>query len=226
MGGGGMMMGDKSSGGMMGGGMKLGGKSGAGMMMSGKPGGAGQPAMRSGMGMMGPDPQPMGMRGAPQRMSPGQPGDPDRDGMRRREMLGRSPLMMEGGPDKPAFALPRAHHLGAREFFLDRRARLSLKPEQETQLRQIRERTLLDLATHARAREQAEQDLWVLTGERTPDAAKVEAKIREIANHEAEARLGYFKAVREAVAVLTPEQQERLIGVATTPAAEESSATN
>ena len=59
---------------------------------------------------------------------------------------------------------------------------------------------------------QAEQELWQLTAADQPDAAKVEAKIREIEKLRGDERLNFIRAVGEAARLLTPEQTKQLLG--------------
>ena len=60
--------------------------------------------------------------------------------------------------------------------------------------------------------EGAEQELWTLTASDEPDAAKIEAKVREVEKLRGDQRLGFIRAVGEAAKVLTEEQRKSLLG--------------
>lgn len=71
---------------------------------------------------------------------------------------------------------------------------------------------LLERASVDRRVEEAEQQLWTLTAADSPDAGKIEAKVREIEKLRSDQRLNYIRAVGEAGRVLTAEQQASLLG--------------
>jgi Spy/CpxP family protein refolding chaperone len=104
------------------------------------------------------------------------------------------------------------YHIGATGFFLDHPQHTTLTQEQQTRLNQIREKALLNDATTQRRIDQAEQDLYALTGADQPDEAKIQAKVKEIANLGVEKTLAYIRAVGEAAQVLTDEQRRELLG--------------
>ena len=54
--------------------------------------------------------------------------------------------------------------------------------------------------------------MWQLTAADSPDSNKIEAKAREIEKVRADQRLAFIRAVGEAAKVLTPEQQQVLLG--------------
>lgn len=147
---------------------------------------AGSPGM--GMGMMGGE---MGMM----------------KGMMR---MGAMPRM-SGLPGFPGAS--HIYHIGATGFFLDHPSHITLTPEQQAQLNQIRESALLEQATLQRQIDQAEQELWQLTASDTPDAAKIEAKAREIAKLQADQRIAFIHAVGKAAGALTEEQRKQLTGM-------------
>jgi Spy/CpxP family protein refolding chaperone len=62
--------------------------------------------------------------------------------------------------------------------------------------------------------EEAEQELWELTASDTPDAAAIEAKVREIEKLRGDQRMAFIRAVGEAAKQLTDEQRRALVGVA------------
>jgi len=154
----------------------------------------------SGMGMSGMGMSGMGMSGM---------------GMSGMAMMGKVK-----GTDKmqvpsalPGFAgASHIYHIGATSFFLDHSEHITLTQEQQLKLNQIKEKTLLEQATFERTIAQAEQELWVLTGSDKPDAAKIEAKIRDIEKQSGEKRIAFVRAVGEAAQVLTGEQRKALVG--------------
>ena len=109
------------------------------------------------------------------------------------------------------------YHIGSTGFFLDHPQHITLTATQQTNLNRIKEKMLLERASADRRVEDAEQQLWTLTATDAPDAAKIEAKIREIEKLRGDQRMNYIRAVGEAAKVLTAEQQASLLG-ATPPA--------
>ncbi len=136
-------------------------------------------------------------------------------GMSGMAMMGRMKGM---GPMQTPSALPgfpgasHIYHIGATSFFLDHSQHITLTREQQATLQQIKEKVLLGQATFDRWIEQAEQEIWVLTSSDAPDAAAIEAKIREVAKLGADKRIAYIRAVGEAAKVLTDEQRQSLVG--------------
>ena len=108
------------------------------------------------------------------------------------------------------------YHVGSTGFFLDQ-SQLTLSTDQKTSLNRIKEAALLERGNAERRIEQAEQELWTLTGADQPDAAKVEAKTREIEQLRANERLAFIRAVGEATKLLTPEQRNALLGTPSSP---------
>ncbi len=104
------------------------------------------------------------------------------------------------------------YHVGATGFFLDHPQHISLSTEQQTSLNRIKEKALLERTSSDRRIEDAEQELWTLTAADTPDAAKIEAKVRAVEKLRGDQRLAFIRAVGEAGKVLTPEQQAALLG--------------
>ena len=105
-------------------------------------------------------------------------------------------------------------HLGATGFFIDHGSHITLTVEQQKQLGEIKEQSLLNQATLERKVEQAEQDLWNLTASDAPDVAKIDAKAKEIAQLQAEQRIAFIRDVGKAAAVLSDEQRRQLTGMA------------
>jgi len=122
------------------------------------------------------------------------------------------PRSMSSLPGVPGAS--HVYHIGSTGFFLDQ-PQLNLTTTQQTALNRIKERALLERADAERRIEQAEQELWALTGADQPDAAKVQAKLQEIEQLRTNQRIGFIRAVGEATKQLTPEQQNALLG--TTP---------
>lgn len=186
--------------------MTSGGMGGMGMM-KGTSDGSG------GMGMMS------GMKGMSGGMGMGM--------MKGMGMMGRNPAMKSsmdgmgsmGSMDMPS-ALPgfagasHLYHIGETGFFLDHPRHITLSDDQQLKLNQIKEATLLATATAERKIDEAEQELWTLTAEGQPDVNKIEAKAKEIAKLQAENRITFIRSVGKAAEVLTEEQRQTLVGMA------------
>ena len=121
------------------------------------------------------------------------------------------PRSMSSLPGVPGAS--HVYHVGSTGFFLDQ-PQLQLTTQQQGALNRIKERALLERANAERRIEQAEQELWTLTGADQPDAAKVQAKLQEIEQLRTNQRIGFIRAVGEATKQLTPEQQNVLLGTA------------
>lgn len=106
------------------------------------------------------------------------------------------------------------YHIGATGFFLDHPQHVTLTTAQKTALNQAKEQAALSKNTSDRQVEQAEQELWELTSADQPDAAKIEAKVREIENLRADARLTFIRSVGDASKLLTDQQRKILTGFA------------
>jgi hypothetical protein len=180
-----------------------------------------------GMGMMG-GMHMDGMMGGKKEGMGGMPGlgMMDMDMMEMMGMMGmggRDPHGMQGlkGRMRQAAALPgfpgssHIYHIGATGFFLDHPEHIKLTAGQQTTLGRVKEKALLNKATAQRKIDQAEQELWELTGSDRPHAAKVEAKVREIERLRGDQRLAFIRAVGEAATVLTDGQRKALLGAAT-----------
>lgn len=208
------MMGD---GGMMGqGGMGMGmmggemGRRGEGMGMMGQGGMGGRQGMSGGMGMgsgMG-----MGMMGGGGMMGG--------EGMMGMGAMGQAKRMGMGSmgmaTSLPGFpGISHLYHIGADGFFLNHVEHISLSADQRKKLNRIKEKALLGGSSCDRKVEEAEQELWELTASDAPDAAAIEAKVREIEKHRADQRLAFIRAVGEAAKVLTDDQRRALAGTVT-----------
>ena len=149
--------------------------------------------------------------------------DMDMEGMCCMKMMGSmSAPKMAGeksmGGMKMASAMPgfpgmsHLYHVGSTGFFLDHSTHITLTPDQQMTLNSTKEKSLLDQAVSDRKIEVAEQELWQLTAAGSPDEARIEAKTREIEKLRGDQRLAFIRAVGEAAKVLTPEQQQVLLG--------------
>ena len=191
------------------GGMSAGGNSGMGMsMMEGEMGGM---SSGGGMGMMEGEMGGMSSGGNMKMCCMGEMGGM-MGGMKSSGMSGMkgSPSTMPGQP-----GASHLYHIGSTGFFLDHDKHLSLTPEQRMTLNRSKEKALLDRATQQRRIDQAEQDLYLLTGADQPDAAKIQAKVAEIEKLRADQRMNFIRAVGEATNVLTHDQHRALLGTMT-----------
>lgn len=109
------------------------------------------------------------------------------------------------------------YHIGSTGFFLDQ-PHITLTADQQNTLNKVKEKALLDRSNAERRIEQGEQELWTLTGADQPDAAKIEAKAREIEQVRTNQRLAFIQAVGDATKVLTAEQRNHLLGMGGMPA--------
>lgn len=119
-----------------------------------------------------------------------------------------SPRPLSAMPGMPGVS--HLHHIGSTGFFLDQ-PQIGLTSEQQSRLRQIMERALIERGNADRTIEAAEQDLWVLTGAGT-DEARVEAKIAEIERARTNQRIEFIRSVSSAIEILIPEQRAMLVG--------------
>jgi Spy/CpxP family protein refolding chaperone len=106
------------------------------------------------------------------------------------------------------------YHIGATGFFLDHPEHITLTTDQRMNLNDLKEKALLEKASSQRKIDEAEQELWTLTAADQPDAAMIEAKVREIEQLRGDQRLAFIRAVGEAAKVLTDEQRAALLGTA------------
>lgn len=104
------------------------------------------------------------------------------------------------------------YHVGSTGFFLDHPKHITLTPAQQTALNTIKEKSLLDQSDFDRRVEKAEQELWQLTAADSPDAGKIEAKVREVEKLRGDQRLAFLRAVGEAAKVLSDDQRAALLG--------------
>ena len=135
-------------------------------------------------------------------------------------MMGMSPL----GGGSPAAMAPSAlpgfpgashlYHIGATGFFLDHPQHIALTLEQQAGLNQAKQQAAFAKSTADLAAAQGEQELWMLTAADQPDAAKIEAKIRENEKIRGDERLAFIHTVGEASKLLTDPQRQSLTGFA------------
>ena len=143
------------------------------------------------------------------------------DKMEMAGMMGMAPMAGSAPGVMPQSALPgfpgasHLYHIGAIDFFLDHPQHITLSTEQTAALNQVKEQALLAKSAADRAIGQSEQELWTLTSSDQPDAAKIEAKIRQTEKLTGDARLAFIRAVGDASKLLTEEQRKILTGFAT-----------
>lgn len=210
-----------AGGGMAGMGGGSGGAMGGMMDMDGMMGGMGgkKKAMGGsggGMGMMDMDGMGGGSGGGMAGMSGG--GMSMMDDM---DMMGMGSMGgAKGKKMKMTAALPgfpgasHIYHIGATDFFLDHPEHITLSTEQKTKLGQMKQKATTEKASAQRKIEEAEQQLWELTAAEQPDAAKIEAKVREVEKLRSDQRLAFIRSVGESAQVLTDEQRKILLGQA------------
>ena len=191
-------------------------------MMDGMMGGMGgkKKAMAGGSAakpMMDDDMDMMGGMGGKKPAMPMMDDDMDMMGMMGMGSMGGA----KGKKMKMASALPgfpgasHIYHIGASDFFLDHPQHITLSTEQETKLVKMKQMALTSKASGQRKIEEAEQQLWELTAADQPDAAKLEAKVREVEKLRGDQRMAFIRSVGEAAQVLTDDQRKILIGQAT-----------
>ncbi|WP_419580201.1 Spy/CpxP family protein refolding chaperone [Stieleria magnilauensis] len=144
-------------------------------------------------------------------------------GMMGMGMMGMNPAMKSdsmAGMEMPS-ALPgfpgasHLYHIGQTGFFLDHPEHITLTDQQQKKLNTIKESSLLATSTSERKIAEAEQELWVLTAADQPDISKIEAKVKEIASLTVNNRIEFIRAVGNAADILTEDQRQTLVGIAT-----------
>lgn len=114
----------------------------------------------------------------------------------------------------PGFpGLSRLAHIGATGFFLNHSEQITLTNEQLAALSRLRLQALLNKSTAQRKIDQAEQELWELTGADEPDLARIQAELETLEELRGAQRLAFIRTVGEAVKVLTDEQRRALKGL-------------
>ena len=178
--------------------------------MGGKKMGGKKPAM----GMMDDDMMMPGMKDDAMGGGGGGMMD-DMDMMGMGSMGGAKGKKMKMTAALPGFpGVSHIYHIGATDFFLDHPEHITLSTEQKTKLGQMKQKATTAKASAQRKIEEAEQQLWELTGSDQPDAAKMDAKVREVEKLRGDQRLAFIQSVGEAAQVLTDNQRRVLIGQA------------
>ena len=181
------------------GGMKAGGGMG---MMDMDMMGSGKKSMggMSGMAMEDDDMEMMGMMGK---------GSMSQGGMKG--MKGMSKMQQTAAlPGFPGAS--HIYHVGTTGFFLNHSEHITLTTEQQAKLNRAKEKSLLEKSKAQRKIDDAEQELWELTGADEPDAKQIQAKIQGIEKARSDQRLAFIRSVGEAANVLTGEQRQVLLG--------------
>lgn len=130
-------------------------------------------------------------------------------------MMGKMPDSSMAASSLPGFpGASHIYHIGSSDFFLDHGDHLALTTEQQKALNEIKSATVLGQNEFDRQLERAEEQLWVLTSEASPDASAVEKALAEIGVLTADKRLGFIRAVGKAAEVLTDQQRGLLVGEA------------
>ena len=194
--------------------MMMGGMGGKKKAMGGSGGGMGMMDMDMMMGGMGG-----GSGGGMAGMSGGGGGGmsmmDDMDMMGMGSMGGAKGKKMKMTAALPGFpGASHIYHIGATDFFLDHPEHITLSTEQKTKLAQMKQKATTAKASAQRKIEEAEQQLWELTGSDQPDAAKMDAKVREIEKLRGDQRMAFIQSVGEAAQALTDDQRKILIGQA------------
>jgi Spy/CpxP family protein refolding chaperone len=104
------------------------------------------------------------------------------------------------------------YHVGATDFFLNHPQHIKLTTKQQAELVRLKEKAVLAKTTAQRKIDEAEQELWTLTGADEPDMAKITAKVQEIEKLRGDQRVALIRAVGDAAKLLTGEQRQGLLG--------------
>ena len=184
---------------------------------------AGGGGMMGMMGMMGDKGEMGGMPGGGMAAMP-PPAPAPAMGMCCMSEMGAmsgGPMQPKGGMapmSGPTSAMPgqpgasHLYHIGSTGFFLNHSQHITLTADQKYTLNRLKERAMMDRASEQRKIDQAEQDLYTLTGADQLDNAKVQAKIGEIEKLRSEQRMNFIRSVGEASNVLTHDQHLALMG--------------
>lgn len=146
-------------------------------------------------------------------------------------MPAASPAMPMSPPAIPQSALPgfpgvsHLYHIGSTGFFLEHAEHIRLSTDQQAALTKLKERALAAKTASDRRIDQAEHEMAILTSADQPDAAKIEAKVRDIEKLRVDERLSFIRAVGEAANLLTDDQRKVLTGAMQTAAPSPSATT-
>ena len=138
----------------------------------------------------------------------------------QQDSSGRGPMMGAAGStsatmpaDLPGFpGASYIYHVGATGFFLDHSAVINLTSHQQAMLDGIKQKSIGALEATQLRIDQAEQELWMLTGSDRPDAMALEMKVLEIEKLKGDQRLAFIRSVGDAALVLTDDQRAALGG--------------
>lgn len=190
---------------------------------------AGMPGMQSQGAQSGMQPQsPMGMMSMMENERSSSMSSPSGNsmpmqGMSGMDMMGRmtGSSQMATQTALPGFpGLSHLYHVGATDFFLDHPEHITLSVDQQTKLGQIKEKALLDKASAQRKIDEAEQQLFTLTGADQPKLQEIQAQVKAIGELQGQQRVAYIQAVGQAAQVLTDEQRKSVVGSADSGAAQ------
>jgi len=130
------------------------------------------------------------------------------------DMKGASSTM----PGQPGAS--HLYHVGATGFFLDYSTAIKLTTDQQAALNGIKGKSMGDLGAAQHRIDQAEQELWMLTGSDRPDSMTLEMKVRDIEKLKGDQRIAFIRSVGEAARVLTDDQRAALLGTGAPGAAQ------
>ncbi len=105
---------------------------------------------------------------------------------------------------------PSLMHAGAKDFFLDDAHHITLSAEQKASLEKIKANAGQQKSAFDMQINEAQQDLWRLTGAGQPNLGQIDEKVQQIARLRADQQSAYIHAVADAANVLTPEQQRAI----------------
>lgn len=126
----------------------------------------------------------------------------------------REPLGMAATSALPGIpGLSRLYHIGATGFFLNHSEHIAPTLKQQAALNRLQQQSLLNKSPAQRKIDEAEQELWELTGADEPDVAQIQAQVEAIEKLRGEQRMAFIRSVGEAVKVLTDEQRRSLLGI-------------
>ncbi|MBA4020672.1 MAG: hypothetical protein C0483_26225 [Pirellula sp.] len=108
--------------------------------------------------------------------------------------------------------LSRLYHIGATGFFLNHSEHIAPTLKQQAALNRLQQQSLLNKSTAQRKIDEAEQELWELTGADEPEVAQIQAQVEAIEKLRGDQRMAFIRSVGEAVKVLTDEQRRAILG--------------
>jgi hypothetical protein len=134
---------------------------------------------------------------------------PAHKGSNRRTDLGelKTSSSLPGTP-----GVSHIYHIGATGFFLNHSEQIALSIKQRAALNVVQRKALLNKFTARRKIEEAEQQLWELTGTDEPDDSQIQLAVQAIEKLRGAQRIAFIQSVGEAAKVLTAEQHQILLG--------------